>query len=160
MISSDYHNILISDHSPTSVVLDLGLKTKPHCWRFHPSLLSDVSFCQFISEKISDFLDINDNSEVTDSTLWESFKAVISGHTISFESSARRAKRRRLTEIEVELSQLEPSYRVSSSPSTLQNILKLKYEYNTILSGQIWDQLLRIRQKYFELGDKPHKLLA
>lgn len=42
----------------------------------------------------------------------------------------------------------------------MQNILKLKYEYNTILSGQVWDQLLRISQKYFELGDKSHKLLA
>jgi len=160
VISSNYHNILISDHSPTSVVFDLGQKTKPYCWRFHPSLLSDESFCQFISEKISDFLDINDNSEVTDSTLWESFKAVIRGQIISFESSARRAKSRRLAEIDEELSQLELSYRISSSPSTLQTILKLKYEYNTILSGQVWDQLLRIRQKYFELGDKPHKLLA
>lgn len=55
---------------------------------------------------------------------------------------------------------MEPSYRISSSPSTLQTILKLKYEYNTILSGQVWDQLLRVRLKYFELGDNPHKLLA
>ncbi len=82
------------------------------------------------------------------------------GHIISFESSARKDRCKRLSEIEQELSKLEPSYRISSSPSTFQNILKLKYEYNTILSGQVWDQLLRIRQKYFELGDKPHKLLA
>lgn len=62
VITSDYQNILISDHSPTSVVLDLGHKTKPFCWSFHPSLISDVSICQFISQKISEFLDINDNS--------------------------------------------------------------------------------------------------
>lgn len=72
----------------------------------------------------------------------------------------KKERRTRLLEIETELSQLELSYRASSSPSTLQNILKLKYEYNTILSGQVCDQLFKIRQKHFELGDKPHKLLA
>jgi len=30
----------------------------------------------------------------------------------------------------------------------------------TILSGQVWEQLLRIRQKKIKLGDKPHKLLV
>lgn len=101
MITSNYHKILISDHSPTSVVLE------SHCWCFRPSLLSDASFCQFISEKISEFSEINDNSEVTDSTLWESFKAVTRGHIISFKSSARIDGRKRLSEIEQELSQLE-----------------------------------------------------
>lgn len=123
-------------------------------------MFSDASFCQYISTKISEFLENNDNSEVTDSSLWETFKVVIRGHIISFESSLKKERRKRLSEIEIELSQLEHVYRTSSSPSTLQNILKLKYEYNTILSSQICDQLFKIRQKHFELGDKPHKLLA
>lgn len=160
VIASKYHNILISDHSPTSLVLDLNYKKQQFTWSLHPSLFSDASFCQYISTKISEFLESNDNSEVTDSTLWETFKVVIRGHIISFESSLKKERRKRLSEIEIELSQLELVYRTSSSPSTLQNILKLKYEYNTILSNQICDQLFKIRQKHFELGDKPHKLLA
>uniref|UniRef100_A0A8C9YXD9 Endonuclease/exonuclease/phosphatase domain-containing protein n=1 Tax=Sander lucioperca TaxID=283035 RepID=A0A8C9YXD9_SANLU len=39
-------------------------------------------------------------------------------------------------------------------------ILKLKYEYNTILNKRVGSLLLKIKQKYFELGDKPEKLLA
>lgn len=100
----------------------------------------------------------NDNSEVTDSTLWETFKVVIHGHIISFESSLKKERRKRLSEIETELSRLELAYRTSSSPSILRDILKLKYEYNTILSSQVCDQLFKIRQKHFELGDKPQQL--
>lgn len=39
-------------------------------------------------------------------------------------------------------------------------LLKLKYEYNDILSSQVNDLLLKLRQKHFELGDKSSKLLA
>ena len=90
----------------------------------------------------------------------ETFKVVIRGHIISFESSLKKERRKRLSDIETELSQLELAYRTSSCPSILQNILKLEYEYNTILSSQVGDQLFKITQKHFELGDKPHKLLA
>lgn len=160
VISVKYHNILISDHSPTSLVLDFNYKKQQYNWRFNPSLFLDVSFDQFMTAKISEFLETNDNSEVSDSTLWETFKVVIRGHIISFETAKRREKRKRLLEIEGQLSQLEATYRSSSDSSILQNILKLKYEYNTILSDQVRDQLFKLRQKHFELGDKPQKLLS
>ncbi len=95
VISTTYHNILISDHSPMSLVLDLNHKKQQYSWRFHPSLLSDSSFSQYISSEISEFLETNDNLEVTDSTLWEAFKAVIRGHIISFENSQRKEKKKR-----------------------------------------------------------------
>lgn len=56
--------------------------------------------------------------------------------------------------------QLETAYKSSADSVTLQNILKMKYEYNDVLSAQVQDQLFRLKQKQFELGDKPQKLLA
>lgn len=41
-----------------------------------------------------------------------------------------------------------------------KRILSLKYEYNNILSAKISKAFLYTKQKYFELGDKPHKMLA
>ena len=41
---------------------------------------------------------------------------------------------------------LEPQYRGSGDSQPLQNILKLKYEYNTILLTQVSDWLLRLKQ--------------
>lgn len=72
----------------------------------------------------------------------------------------RKERKKLLLKIEKELTQLETAYKSSSDPSILQNILKLKYEYNNILSDQVQDQLFKLRQKQFELGDKLQKLLA
>lgn len=161
VLSSKYHNILISDHAPVSLVLNLNHKQQHSSWRFHPSLLSDPSFEVFILSKISEFMDTNDNAEVTDSTLWETFKVVLRGHIISFESARKREKQKRLKDIESDLTKLEVSYKSDSSDSSvLQKILKLKFEYNNILSDQVKGQLLKLKQKYFELGDKPQRLLA
>lgn len=44
--------------------------------------------------------------------------------------------------------------------SSKLNYLKLKYEYNTILFNQTNTMLIKIRQKHFEFGDKPDKLLS
>ena len=159
VISTSYHNILISDHSPISLVLDLNHKKQHFSWRLRPSLFSDSPFFEFISARILDFFETNDNLEVTDSTLWEAFKAVIRGHIISFENS-RRKEKKRLLEIEKDLTQLETAYKSSANSVTLQNILKLRYEYNDMLSAQVQDQLFKLKQKQFELGDKPQKLLA
>lgn len=38
--------------------------------------------------------------------------------------------------------------------------LKLEFKYNTILSKQVSMRLLKVKQKHFELADKPDKLLA
>jgi len=42
----------------------------------------------------------------------------------------------------------------------LKEITALKLEYNSILSNQINNMLLKIKQKQFELGDKPDRLLC
>lgn len=106
------------------------------------------------------FFATNDNGEVSDSILWDTFKVVMRGHIISFESSKKRALNSRLRKIEETLPVLEQAYRVSLSKSDYNKILKLKYEYNSILNGQIGNLLLKLKQNNFELGDKPGKLLA
>lgn len=65
-----------------------------------------------------------------------------------------------MEEIDSEITQLQSLYRNTGNSQTLNDIVKLNYEYNTVLSRQVSDQLLRLRREYFELGDKPHTLLA
>lgn len=45
-------------------------------------------------------------------------------------------------------------------PHTLNAIISLREEYNTILSFQVNKQLNGIKQMQFKIGDKPQKLLA
>ncbi len=41
-----------------------------------------------------------------------------------------------------------------------RKITTLKFDYNKIISAKISKAFLYTEQKYFEFGDKPHKLLA
>lgn len=107
-----------------------------------------------------EFLEINDNGEVSDSTLWESLKVTMRGLIISFETSRKKAKFKRQKEIEQEMMHLEQIHKTSLLQSDYNKILKLKSEYNSILGGEISTLLFKTRQKHFELSDKPQKLLS
>ena len=155
-----YHNTVISDHAPVSVNLDFNQQKQHTTWRLRPYLINDADFCKYLSGKFDEFLDTNDTSDTSDSNLWETFKVVMRGHTISYEASLKKSRSSRLVEIDSKLSQLETQYKQSNNNQTLQEIINLKYEYNTILTKQVSDQLSRLRTRYFELGDKPHTLLA
>ncbi len=160
VVHSKYHNILISDHSPVLLSLSLSLPKVQYCWRFNPHLLTDKQFSSFLIDRLSEFLETNDNGEVSDSCLWETWKVVMRGHIIAFESSRKKERRKRLSEIESILPSLEQVFRQSKAQSDLTAILKLKYEYNSILSDQVSNLLLKLKQKQFELSDKADSLLA
>lgn len=79
---------------------------------------------------------------------------------MSYEAAEKRKSKARLTEIDSLLSNLEALYRVDNQPEVLKKISALKYEYNSILSKNVSRLLVQVRQKYFEFGDKPQRLLA
>ena len=137
-----------------------NMSTGRRPWRLDAYLLKDEAFCQYLKEQIAFFLGTNDTGDVDDSTLWESLKAVIRGYIISYTSERKKRANTRLREIERELGEQENVFRTNSSYTVLEKITKLKYEYNTILSKRVGSLLARTQQSYFELGDKPHKLLA
>lgn len=126
----------------------------------NPGLLLQEQFNTYTSSNIKQFLEFNDKGDVSDSILWETFKVVARGNIIAYEASRKKEKRRRLAEIEALLPAMEQAYRLSKSQSDLNAMLKLKYEYNNILSEQVSNMLLKIKRKQFEMGDKPERLLS
>lgn len=158
--SVKHHNRIISDHSAVTISLDLFDIKPNYSWRFNPTLLLDSHFSQCVTEWLDDYLMFNDTGEVSDSTLWESLKAVLRGHIISYESGLKKQRKARLSVIEARLNQLEHLHADSADPVLLKEIISLKLEYNKILSNQVNNMLLKIKQKQFELGDKPDRLLA
>lgn len=59
-----------------------------------------------------------------------------------------------------QITNLESEYRSTSCETTLKKIVALRSEYNSILSKNVSRQLMYIRQRQFEIGDRPQKLLA
>lgn len=102
----------------------------------------------------------NDTGDVSDSTLWESFKVVIRGFVISYEATQKKQRRSKLLEMDKQLTMLVKQYRMAPSSCVLKDIVKLKHEYNSILSKQVCTLLLKVKHKQFELGDKPGPLLS
>ena len=160
VIDCTYHNILISDHAPVSLSLDLNQNRGEHSWHLNNALLKDEEFCTYLSDKIEIYLNTNDVGDVDDSTLWEAMKAVLRGHIISYEIAEKKKSKQRLTEIDDQLTKLEASYKTERKIEVLNKITALRYEYNSMMSKNILKLLDRVRQRYFELGDKPHRLLA
>lgn len=120
----------------------------------------DKQFTSFLSHRLSQFLETNDKGDVSDSCLWETCKVVLRGYIIAFESSCKKERRKRLFKIENILPSLEKAFQKSKVQSDLNAILKLKYEYNSVLSEQVSNVLLKLKQKHFELSDKADTLLA
>lgn len=69
IIDTQYHNRLISDHSPISIQFKDILWKQSYHWRFNPYLLKDPSFEKYIGTKLDDFFFTNDNGLVSDSVL-------------------------------------------------------------------------------------------
>ncbi len=82
--NTQYHNRLISDHSPVTMQLQLSASKPKFSWRFNPLLLSSPGFKENRTKNLRDFLGINDNGEVSDFTLWEALKVTMRELIISF----------------------------------------------------------------------------
>lgn len=102
----------------------------------------------------------NDIGNVTDSVLWDSMKAVIRGDIISFQIRKNKEDKKRLNEIDKQMTELQEIYKTNYCSNTLKKIVTLRSEYNSILAKKIAKQLNKIKQRHFELGEKPHRLLA
>ena len=77
VIECNYNSILLTDHSPTSLVYRTQgvIKGTPR-WRFHPRWLSDSNFLQFLEAQIDLFFTTNTN-ETSAIVRWEAFKVYI-----------------------------------------------------------------------------------
>ncbi len=58
------------------------------------------------------------------------------------------------------MTKLEALYKTEHKIEVLNKVTALRYEYNSIMSKNVSKLLVQVRQRYFELGDKLHRLLA
>lgn len=85
--------ILVWDHSPVTMKIDLGLDKCFKYWRLNFSLLTDTHIKQEIQLALFEYFALNDNGTVSPSVLWDAGKATIRGKIISIGS---RLKKQRL----------------------------------------------------------------
>lgn len=80
----------ISDHSP--IYMSVGLNRKPNSavWRMNSDILNNSQIKQTLENDIKSYVEINDNEEVSPSTVWDALKAVVRGKIISIISNLKK----------------------------------------------------------------------
>lgn len=156
----NYSSIVISDHGP--LILELTFPEEPHvyAWRLNPLLLSDNTFLEYISKQIDIFLETNITPDVTYCTIWESFKAFLRGHIISYCSQDKRQRQKRLTDLRGLIAQLDNQHSRNPSPGLYKQRMVLQTEYNLISTRHAEQIILKSRRLWYEHGEKASKILA
>ena len=105
------HNITLSDHSPVSLVRDLGRFINSRRCRLNVSLLNDNTFRGYIRTELAQHLEFIDTNEISPVTLWEAAKVVMRGKIISFASAKKILKETKRIELEKQIKQLEQKHK-------------------------------------------------
>lgn len=155
-----YDSIVISDHSPLILELSFPDKRSVYSWRLNPLLLSDKEFVQYISEQIDFFLKMNISPGIAFSTVWESLKAFLRGHIISYCSHTKKQKVKRLSELTNLISQLDKQHSITPSPDLFKQRLTLQTEFNLTSTEQSEQMILKSRRMWYEHGEKASRILA
>lgn len=149
----------LSDHCPLYLSLSMTYRKKLTHWRFNSNILNKHRIEQFAKE-ISDYLEYNDNGEVSPPVLWDACKAVMRGKVIAITSFLKKQRAEKLNTLQVELKNLESEHKNSIDPKIKVEIMRKRNQIEEIYTQEIQKKLIYTKQKYFEGGSKYTKLLA
>lgn len=112
----------ISDHS--LIYMSVGLNRKPNStvWRINSDILNNSQIKQTLDNEIKSYVEINDNEEVTPSTVWDALKAVVRGKIISITSNLKKLRRQKLQDLEIKLKRLQNEHKATMNHKVKQDI--------------------------------------
>ena len=116
-----------------------------------------LSFCYFISEKISFFIHTKKSESTSPSLLWETLKAVIRGEIISYSARVSKQGKQRQQELLEAIRQIDNQH--SSSPIK-QRDSSYKLNLGIFSTNKAEHLLRRAKSSYYEDVDKASRLLA
>lgn len=159
-ISCCINNIVISDHA--MVVLELKSSSRDNFrqWRLNTNILRDKLFKPFFSTEFTSFYNINAQTTKDSSLLWETSKAYIRGLILSFSASKKRKKNETQRQLEEALKEKEGKYVKTADKTLLGEISALRCAVDSLLTQDAEYKLRFVKQKFYEHGDRPGRLLA
>ena len=159
--SCEYHSIVISDHAPISMEVNLPRSYVPsRQWRFNSPMLPDSTFKDFLAGEIAIFFDINKTPDVSQSTVWEAFKSYLRGQIISRVSYTKKSEALKLSAISEEIVLIDSQYATAPTTTLYNRRLHLQAEFDMLSTSKAHLLLLKAKQRVFETGDKASTFLA
>ena len=152
--------IEVSDHAIISMKVNLGIEKSSTIWRLNNSLLNDTNIKNKIREVIKQYIEINDNGEVSPIMVWEGAKAVIRGEIIMLASVKVKEKERGKKELLESLKRTQSEHKKNTNTHTLNEIRQIRKKIDQIELENIEKALTFTKQKYYDSGPKAKTLLG
>ena len=147
----------------TPLVLSMPIPTKVngvYKWRLNSTLLKQPEFCAFIKEQINIFTLTNKPSAPDSFILWDTLKAYLRGQIISYTKGLKKKHGAELSALESEISELEKTYQRGPTKDLYRLLVNKTLKYNILNTYQAERAITKSKQRYYELGEKAHKVLA
>lgn len=87
-----------------------------------------------ISTAIDNFLETNNEDNVSPSLLWQTLKVVIRGDIISYTSMVNKARKQELEQLLSSIFDIDRQYSASPTPELYKNKLDLQTKYDLLSS--------------------------
>uniref|UniRef100_A0A8C5G1I7 Reverse transcriptase domain-containing protein n=1 Tax=Gouania willdenowi TaxID=441366 RepID=A0A8C5G1I7_GOUWI len=129
-------------------------------WRMNATLLMDEKFVKYLTDQTDLFLEINDKNGADPRIVWDTYKAYMRGMIISYTSRRKKERAAKQLEIENKVKLLEETYYKTRSEATLIELKSTRTALNNLITRKAERDILFTKQKFFELANKPNRLLA
>lgn len=151
----------LSDHNLVSMTISPPYRNPSSLhWRLNSSLLSSSPFLTFLERQWELFMATNNTPDVNPSLLWETGKAFMRGSIISYTAAYKKETIRKQLELEQAIQDSEKKFKQSPSKSNLKNLETVRSALNQLLTSKAEASILFARQRLYEHGNKPGRLLA
>ena len=155
-----YDSIVISDHASVSFRLNMPKSLNFSMgWRLQSFWLKDPEFMKFIGAQIDDYF-VNNTTQTSAAIRWEAFKAFLRGHMISYTSYKQKSWRLEMQQLEKKIKETESKHFKNPSQQSFRELNEFRAKYNVFSVNKATKSLLKLKQSYYEQGEKASKLLA
>ena len=149
-----YNSIVLSDHAPTSIKLQLGTQeTHVKRWRLQTYLLKDTTFVEFVEKRIDEYFEFN-KEETSASIRWEAFKAYIRGEIIGYTSTQNKKTNQEIITLDTQIKTLETEIHGHNNLKKIQELLDMRAKYNQLTTDKIAKNLMWTKQAFYDQGKR------
>lgn len=155
-----YKSILISDHALILLKYSALPAFKGQtAWHLKPLWQQNPKFLEYVGTNMEDYFVTNTN-ETSASIRWEAFKAFIRGQMMGYTRNALNKQHSQMIELEGKIKELELESQINNTKELQQELAILKAKYHEISTNKALAGLTRLKQTYWDQGEKAGKLLA
>lgn len=130
-------------------------------WIINEDILDKHEIVEALTKQIQEYFDINTTPDMNLSVIWDTFKVVIRGRLIQWNSTEKKKYKEKLKQIQDEITTIEKELKRKPGKKKLEKQLRILKQQKYSFENQeiVWN-LKKLQQRSSEGVNKPGKFLA